>query len=187
MSRRASAADVVAAVTRLGSGFVGIDGYGASGKTSLAALVAAAVPGVAVVHIDDFASPSIPDWDWTRFDEQVVAPLIAGRVARYQRWDWPTDSGAEWHDIAPGSVVIVEGVSSTRHEVRAPWSLTVWVACPLDVRLARALARWSLERRSLSEVMPRWLEDWIPSEDAYVARESPIARVDLIVDGTAGE
>ena len=175
--RRASAADVVAEVRGLRAGFVGIDGYGGAGKTTLAAQVSAAVPQAVVVHIDDFAAPSIPEWDWPRFRAQVLAPLLAGRPARYQRWDWATDTGAEWHDIPAGGLVVVEGVSSTRREVGAPWALTVWVDAPFETRLARALARDG------ADLMARWLDDWIPSEDAYVAREDPMARVDLIVDG----
>ena len=177
--RRASARQVVAAVAALDAGFVGIDGYGASGKTTLAAAVAAAVPHAVVVHIDDFAAPAIAEWDWDRFRAQVLLPLLAGRPARYQRWDWATDSGAEWHNIEPGSLVVVEGVSATRREVGAPWALTVWVDAPLDVRLQRALARDG------ATMLPRWLEQWIPSEQAYVAEQDPLARVDLVVDGVS--
>jgi uridine kinase len=158
-----------------------VDGYGASGKTSFTAQVADAIAGIEVVHIDDFASPSIPEWDWERFREQVLLPLSAGLPAHYQRWDWPTDSGAEWHDIAAHRPVLVEGVSSTRREVGADWDLTIWIDAPLDVRLARAL------ERDGDEMLSRWLDDWIPSEDAYVARENPAARVDLIVSGVPDE
>jgi uridine kinase len=156
---------------------VGVDGYGGAGKTTLAARLAAAVPGAVVVHIDDFAASDIAEWDWDRFRAQVLMPLLAGRPARYQRWDWPTDRGAEWHDVPPGRLVIVEGVSSTRREVAAPWDLTIWVDAPLEERLRRAV------ERDGAAMLPKWLEDWIPSENAYVARENPTARVDLIVSG----
>ena len=159
--------------------WIGLDGRGAAGKSTLAAEIAAAVPDAAVVHIDDFASPRIPEWDWERFDVQVVTPLLAGRPARYQRWDWATDAGAEWHAIEPGRVVVVEGVSATRREVRVPWALTVWVDAPRDVRLRRAA------ERDGAAMLPRWLDDWLPSEEAYVARERPQQRVDVVVDGAA--
>jgi uridine kinase len=174
---------VIAAVRRIAATragqtrWIGIDGCGGAGKSTLAEQVAAAVPAVAVVHIDDFAGPRIPEWDWARFDAQVVRPLTAGRPARYQRWDWDTDAGAEWHDIAPGAVVVVEGVSSTRREVRAPWALTVWVEASRQTRLRRA------RERDGEALLPRWLQDWMPSEDAYVAREHPQDRVDLVVSG----
>lgn len=158
--------------------WVGVDGCGAAGKTSLAGTIAAAVPDAVVVHVDDFSGPRIREWDWPRFDAQVVRPLLAGRPARYQRWDWDADRGAEWHDVPPGRTVVVEGVSSTRREVAVPWDLTIWVDAPREVRLARA------RERDGAAMLARWLEDWMPSEEAYVARERPAERVDLVVSGT---
>ncbi|HEY8302132.1 MAG TPA: hypothetical protein VIG48_09545 [Jatrophihabitans sp.] len=180
--RHASADEAIAAARALPADrtrFIGIDGHGGAGKSSLAARIAAALPGAVVVHADDFAAPSVPEWDFARFNAQVVQPLLAARPAHYQRWDWRTDTGAEWHDIPVGVAVIVEGVSSTRREVAAPWDLTVWVDTSEDVRLARALDRDG------PDLMATWREVWIPSENAYVARERPQERVDLVVSGTA--
>lgn len=176
--RRASADDAIAAARALPTDrtrYIGIDGHGAAGKSTLAARMAAAVPGAVVVHADDFASPSVPEWDHARFRAQVLVPLLAGRPGHYQRWDWDCDTGTEWHDVPVGAAMILDGVSSTRREVDAPWDLTIWVDAPEDVRLARALERDGLER------MGTWHTLWIPEENAYVARERPQQRVDLIV------
>jgi uridine kinase len=178
--RRVDAAEVVAAVRALPRGrttLVGIDGYGGSGKSTLAALIAEAVPDAVVVRADDFASPSVPEWDHARFRAQVLVPLLDGRPARYQRWDWHADAGAEWHDIPVGALLIVEGVSSTRSELAAPWDLTIWVEAPEELRLARAL------ERDGPDMLPTWLSVWLPEENAYVVRERPQDRVDLIVPG----
>jgi len=32
--------------------------------------------------------------------------------------------------------------------------------------------------------MARWFDDWIPSEQAYIAAQRPQERVDLVVSGT---
>lgn len=181
MPRRVSRAEAIAVLARLPldrTVFVGIDGFGGSGKTSLAAAVAAAVPEAEIVHVDDFWGPSVPEWQWWRFNEQVAEPLLAGRVARYQVWDWSEDVGGEWVEVPPGRLVVVEGVSSTRGEVPVPWDLVIWVDAPRQVRLERAL------ERDGSAMLPRWLDDWMPSEEAYAARERPAERADLIVDGT---
>jgi uridine kinase len=180
VSQRDAIAQIAAvAAARTGETvFVGIDGYGGSGKSTFAALVHQAIPAAVVVHIDDFAAPFVPEWDWHRFRGQVLLPLLAGRPARYQRWDWATDRGAEWHDIPAGRAVLVEGVSSTRREVDAPWAITIWVDTPRDVRLERAV------ERDGEAMLSTWLDVWLPSEDAYVARENPAARADLVVSGT---
>lgn len=183
MSERVDPASAVAAVRAVcaarggTSAFVAVDGCGASGKTSFAAECAAAVPELVVVHVDDFAGPTIPEWDWGRMQTQLVDPLLAHRPARYQRWGWDADRGGEWCEVPPGLPVLIEGVSSRRRELRVPWALTIWIDVPRSVRLDRAVARDG------PELLERWLTDWMPSEDAYVAREDPAAHVDLVVNG----
>lgn len=163
---------------RTGTRWVGIDGCGASGKTTLAARLHAALPGSVVVHVDDFARPGVPTWERDRFAAQLLAPLAAGRTARFQRWDWSSDSGQEWIEVPPGQIVLVEGVSSTDVRLEVDWAVTIWVDAPLEVRLGRALARDG------EAMMPTWLEQWIPEEDAYVAAQQPQDRVDLVVSGS---
>jgi hypothetical protein len=158
-----------------GTRWVGVDGKGASGKTTLAAAVAAAVPGAVVVHVDDFARPSVPTWERDRFVAQVLEPLRAGRPARYERWDLEADVSLGWADVPVGVPVVVEGVSSTDVRLGVPWDLTLWVELPSQVRLARALARDGEEMRQ------RWVDEWMPSEDAYEAEQRPQDRVDAVV------
>lgn len=185
MPRKVPADDAVAEVVRLADAapadtvWIGVDGRAGSGKTTFAARLAAVVPRVRVVHVDDFSGPREQTWDWRRFDQQVAAPLRGGRSARYQRWDWDRDEGAEWWDVEPGAVVVVEGVSALRSEVTVPWSLRIWVDAAREVRLRRAL------ERDGPALMPRWLNEWMPSEEAYIAREEPRGRCDIVLDGSA--
>jgi uridine kinase len=182
-AQHAARSEVVAAVRGVADAhpdrtvFVGIDGFGGAGKSTLATAIAERVSRAVVVRVDDFWGPNIAEWDWLRFRAQLLEPLLAARPARYQVWNWVDDVGGEWVEVAPGRVVVVEGVSSTRTEAGVPWDLTVWVEAPRDVRLARAL------ERDGPDLMRRWLDDWMPSEEAYAARERPRDRVDLVVDG----
>lgn len=160
---------------RTGTRWVGIDGKGASGKTTLAARVAAAVPRAVVVHVDDFARPSVETWERERFVEQVLVPLRAGRPAHYERWDFATDASLGWASVPVCVPVVVEGVSSTDVRLRVPWDVTLWVDVPRAVRLARALAR---DGEAMRE---QWVERWMPAEDAYEAAQRPQDRADAIV------
>jgi len=168
------AAVVAALAGRTGTRWVGIDGSGASGKTTLATRIAAALPAAAVVHNDDFARPGLVGWDRDRFVLQVLEPLLAGRPGHYQRWDFETDTGAEWHTVPVGVPVIVEGVSSTDARLPVPWDFTIWIEVPRAVRHAR------IAERDGPALRHRWLTDWLPSEDAYIAAQHPQDRVDLV-------
>jgi hypothetical protein len=158
-----------------GTRWVGIDGKGASGKTTLAAAVVATLLDAVVVHVDDFARPSVETWERDRFVAQVLTPLAAGRPARYERWDWGSDASRGWHEVPAGVPVVVEGVSSTDVRLGVPWDVTLWVEVPAEVRLARAPARGG-------EVMrEQWVDAWMPAEDAYEAAQRPQDRVDAVV------
>lgn len=160
-----------------GTVLVAIDGAGGAGKSTLAASIAEQLDSARIVCLDDFARPSAPGWDRDRFRRQVLSPLLAGQNACYQRWDWPTDAGAEWHRVPADSIVIIEGVSSTRSELGDCWDLTIWVDTPRSIRLERGLQRDGEAMRS------QWTEVWMPEEDAYVAAQRPAERADLLING----
>ena len=176
---RAAAVDAVLArlPQRSGTRWIGVDGKGAAGKTTLAQQIAAALPGAVIVQIDDFARPDLRGWDRERFIAQVLEPLISGRPATYQRWDFERNDGADWRQVPTGVPVVVEGVSSTDVRLGVPWDVTVWVDVPREVRLRRAT------ERDGPEMLERWLTDWMPSEDEYEAAQQPQRRVDLVVLG----
>jgi uridine kinase len=174
---------VVGAVRRIAersprdAAFVGIDGLGGSGKTTLAEAIRAAVPRSVVVPTDDFQGEGIAEWDWPRMRRDVVAPLLAGRAAEYEiRW-WGETIGRGWRTVPVDAVVIIEGVSATRSEFEVPWALTVWVDAEVAVRRRRIAGRDGLSTAKT------WRLHWWPSEQNYISRERPQERVDLIVTG----
>ncbi|MDP9093775.1 MAG: hypothetical protein M3N95_12800 [Actinomycetota bacterium] len=183
MPRRVSQSQAVREAVRVAAKvpqrtvWIGVDGPGGAGKSTLARRIAAAIERAVVVAIDDFSGPRHAEWDIERLREQLTTPLTRGLPARFQRWDWRRDEGMDWVEVLPGTVVIIEGVSATRSEVTVPWALTIWVDCPVDLRRARTL------ERDGAALAGRWLADWIPSEEAYFRAQRPQARAHLIVRG----
>lgn len=164
-------------VTRhLGSALIAIDGLGGSGKTYLTQWLVSEL-GSTRLCSDDFSRPGAPQWDWERFREQVLAPLIRGEGAAYQRYDWEADRLAEWHQIEPSGIVIAEGVSILRVELGDPWDVKVWVECPYEIRLARGIARDG------EDIWTTGANEWMPEEDAYLVTQKPQERADYIVLG----
>lgn len=161
---------------------VGVDGCGASGKSAVAAWIGRELAAATTVHVDDFYLPEGGDavgahFDWRRLDREVLGPLTAGRPARYQVFDWSRSSLGEWREVPSAGAVVVEGVTAIRRELARYYDLTIWVECPRALRLARGLARDGEGARA------RWVEDWMPAEDRYVAEHRPEERADLVVDG----
>ena len=165
---------------------VGIDGRGGAGKSSLADALAALDSAVTVVRMDDFYTPEPrrdeigASIDWRRVIEQVVGPLTRERPGRYQRFDWDDHRLEEWHDVAVGGIVILDGVYSTRRELAGYLSYRIWVEVPRAVGMERGIARDGETSR------PWWENEWMPDEDRYVEDQRPADSADLIVDGSTG-
>jgi uridine kinase len=158
---------------------VGVDGFGAAGKSTLAQEIAAELPGSVVIAVDDFGRAGLRGWDRDLFTVQVLRPLLAGQPGRYQRWDLNSDTGTDWIEVPAGGPVIIEGVSATDQRLAVPWDVTLWLDVAADVRWRRILQRDP-------ELLDRWRTDWLPSERAYAAAQQPMARVDLVVSMAAG-
>jgi uridine kinase len=175
---------------------VGIDGCGGSGKTNFAEALQGALEsvssGVMTVHMDDFyrLSPTqhsgIRDQfadgviAWQEVKDQVLIPLSQNRPGRYRRFDWLTNTLAEWCEVPIGGIVIVEGIRSLQGSLAAFYDHRIWVDCPRPIRLARGVARDGEEARR------RWENVWMPAEDRYVENYRPEDTADLTVDGSGG-
>jgi len=160
---------------RPGTRWVGVDGLGAAGKTTLAARLVKALPGAVVVHVDDFAHPEVPTWQRDRFVAEVLRPLLAGRAARYRPADLVTGALGPAVVVPTGVPLVVEGVSSTDVRLGVPWDLTIWLEVPQAERRRR------IEARDPPELLERWRSDWWPQEEAYVRAQRPAERADLVV------
>ncbi len=168
--------------------FVGIDGPGASGKSTLAGQLVAAMGDAYLVHVDDFYLPSsrrhgrlgevAPSFDLSRLAEQVVLPGSAGEALRYQRYDWMQDELTQWIEVPGGAPVVLEGVFCLAAELRNAYTFKIWCRADPMLRLTRGLARDGEEARSM------WVDVWMPAENEYAASQHPERIADLVVDSS---
>lgn len=154
---------------------VALDGPAGSGKTTLAARLAARLDAP-VVHMDDL----YPGWDGLAVGarhvaEEVLVPLSRRRPARYRRWDWYRDDYDGWVDVPPVPVLLIEGCGSGSTPGAAHLSMLLWVEAPHDVRRRRGIDRDGEGFR------PHW-ERWARQEDALFAAERTRERADLLID-----
>jgi uridine kinase len=174
---------------------IGIDAPGGAGKSTFSRSLRRVLPTATLVAMDDFFLPSyarLPaapsekpiggDFEWQRVQRQVLAPLACEQPAAYQRYDWDTDRLAEWHNIAPGGLVVVEGCYALHQALASYYDFTIWLECPRAIRVARGIARGGERVREI------WEHDWMVAEDRYVVAQHPRDRATLVVDssGTGG-
>lgn len=155
-----------------------VDGPAGSGKTTLAAAVAAARPGTTVLHLDDL----LAGWQGglprmvADLVADVLAPMTAGRPASPRRFDWHGNRFAGRATVPPGPLLVVEGVGAGSR-LTAPYrSALVWVEAPEPLRLARGLARDG------DAFAPHW-DAWAAREAVHFTREGTRARADLRLSG----
>ena len=153
---------------------VAVDGPGGAGKSSLAAYLARVLPAP-IIHTDDFASWNNPvDW-WPELFEKVLAPLAAGRSARYTHTSW---DGTKMKEVViePANFVVLEGVTASRAAFRPYLTYSIWIETSRELRLRRGLHRDGEGARA------DW-DRWMAQEDVYLDQEQPAEHADLILPG----
>jgi len=167
---------------------VGIDGAGAAGKSTVAAVLAGRL-GAAVVAMDDFYRPAAErrtpephgwgsDFDHDRLRAEVLEPLVAGRQARYGVYDWQEDRVRARARSVSRPIVLVEGIYVLQPSLRGFFDLALWIDAPREERLRRGLERDGEAERAT------WEQLWMPQEDRYMASVDARASADLILDGS---
>ena len=166
---------------------VAIDGGGGAGKSTLARGISEEFAGfVSTVRCDDFyrpldssaCSPAVAYekyFDWRRLRDEALLPLRAGKTARYQRYDWSTDRLAEWIELEPREIVVLEGVFSMRPELRDLIDVAIFIETPRDERIHRMASR--------PQTDSSWMERWLAAEDWYFEQVAAHRSADLILEG----
>lgn len=164
-----------------------LEGGSASGKTTLAALLAELYPDCRVFHMDDFflrpeqrtaerlAEPG-GNVDYERFLEEVLLPLARGETVRYRPYDCHTGTVGGPVPMAPGALNIVEGAYSMHPALAGYYDLSAFL------RISPELQRARIERRNDPEARERFFSTWIPLEQRYFEAMDPEGRCDLILE-----
>jgi uridine kinase len=171
---------------------IAIDGHGAAGKSTIAAAVVQQT-GAGLVHTDDFfdARPEVGGpaaraphderglsgyYDWRRLRAEALEPLRAGRPAEFRRFDWERGSGLDGTvSVAPGRLIVLEGVFSASPELSDLVDRSVFVDTPEPERLRRLRAQTTPSE---------WDDAWLRAEQAYFGLIRQPSSFDLIVSGT---
>ena len=189
MLQHCRVADIAQLAAGLGCAIrIGIDGPGASGKSTLASALAELLPEAVLLEGDGFYRPESDSkrsevevgglYDLERLATQVLIPHSEGLELLYQRYDWESGILGDWVHVARKTPLIVDGVYSTHQELRDFYDLRIWVSAPRATRLARGIERDGEDARN------KWVDVWMPAEDRYAAEQRPQDHAHLILDGS---
>ncbi|MBO4213272.1 MAG: hypothetical protein J5894_04075 [Clostridia bacterium] len=163
---------------------VAIDGRCAAGKTTFAEELKLAT-GCTVFHTDDyFLRPeqrvderlSTPggNFDRERFLKEVLRPLSSGEDSVvFRKFDCKTMTLGEPVTVVPADVVVVEGAYSCHPDLFGFYDLRVFLSVSKDEQISRISAR------NGADGLQKFLEKWIPMEEAYFSAFDVEHRCDI--------
>ncbi|MEU6379742.1 hypothetical protein [Streptomyces sp. NPDC046909] len=153
---------------------IAVDGHAGSGKSTFAALLAAALGDAPVLHLDDIASHD-ELFDWTgRLLTQVVEPLSRGESAHYAPYDWHTRRFGPPRTLPPAPVILVEGVGAGRRALRPHLARLLWMELPHEESWTRGRSRDGEEQRDF------WA-GWVRAELEHFSEDPSRPFADLLV------
>lgn len=152
--------------------FLAIDGRCGSGKSTLAGILSERYPA-GVIHMDDFflrpeqrtqerLAETGGNIDYERFLREAAEPIRRRSTSfSYRKYDCGVQRLTDEIPVCSGELIIVEGVYSCHPVFGRLYDLTVF----LDVD--RTEQRRRLAKRCTEALYRRFVEEWIPKEEAY--------------------
>ncbi len=167
---------------------IAIDGMAASGKTTLAASLAARFSSSTVFHMDDFTIPledrfegyfdaQLSNADIGRFDREVLSPLLEGKGACYRPYACHPVPGFLAPVTVPANtcLVIVEGAYCLHDRLFDRYDLRVLSLISKNTQRSRILAR------NGEAQLRRFESTWIPMENRHIESRRLRERCDVVL------
>ena len=162
-----------------------LDGRCGSGKTTLAAQLAAQFPRSITVHTDDFYLPPasrVANWeqipcanmDLERLRAQVLTPARAGQPVAYRAYSCREGAFCPTQLLTPQPLVLVEGSYSCHPTLADCYDLKVFVTCSKEEQARRLQAREGGR-------YPNFVRRWIPLEEGYFASYRIEESADIVI------
>ncbi len=181
---------------------IGIDGIGASGKSTFAAAVARSVPDrpVLVLHLDDFFAPTrirhrrgrhsaegfwLDAYDYDALIAWALKPLHPGGDGRYRPGCYDRETGEratpDQLQAPADALVLVEGTFAHRAELASWWDFSVFLDIPFTLSAERMAGRNQLGGEDADALVRRYRD----AQRLYFAAAEPWRQAGLVIDNRA--
>lgn len=162
-----------------------IEGGSASGKTTLAAILAE-IYDATVFHMDDFflrREQRTPERyseiggnvDRERFLDEVLLPLGQGETVSYRRFDCSSFELSDPITVTPKRLTVIEGAYSMHPSLSEHYDLSVFL------KISPELQRERIIKRNGERMAERFFCEWIPLESVYFEKLNIANRCDISI------
>lgn len=164
---------------------IAIDGRCASGKTTLAKMLAKELP-CPFVSCDDFFLPPEKrteerlseiggNMERERLYKEVLSPFLKGKAVRYRPFACKTASYGEEILLPKSNILIVEGAYSCHSELWACYDLHIFLIVSKEEQRKRILKR-------SPDNADDFFAKWIPMEECYLADGRVAKNAELVFE-----
>ena len=127
---------------------IGISGFGGSGKSTFAKVLASQLK-VNCIGIDSFFKSKDTSeyqlwniFDFKRLEEEVLKPYLSRECKiSYGEFNWEENKVLKKSTIITNGLLIIEGVGIFRPEINNYFSYSIWIDCPIDIAIERGKKR----------------------------------------------
>lgn len=162
---------------------IGIEGFGGSGKSTIANKLADLLGSSSVVSIDDFIiKQNIIEDDWdkqafdrTRLEREVLIPARSRKEVMYRRLIWDTDTLSDPIQLPKVDYLIVEGISCYHPSIANYYDYKIWVNTPIEIAKQRG------QKRDAGNENEKHWDLWARNDLAYQQKYHPEQVADFTV------
>lgn len=149
---------------------IAIDGNSGSGKTTLASVLSTHFD-CTVFTMDDFFLPASRktrdrlaepggNVDYERFNKLMTSIRKVAKI-KFSRFNCKTQSYEKESDIDLHDIIIIEGVYSLHPKLNIEYDIKVFLEIDHALQIKR------IEARNGSQMLQKFITEWIPLEDVY--------------------
>ena len=162
---------------------IAIEGFGGSGKSTIAEKLKEALKNTYVINIDDFiVKEKILEQSWdkggfdrSRLEQQVLIPVTTGQDATYQKLMWETNTLSDPIAVPKTDYLIIEGISSYHPDIAKYYDFKIWVDTPVEIAKERGRAR-----DGDNENAQHW-DLWAENDLGYQQKYHPEELADFVI------
>ncbi|MCL2077634.1 MAG: hypothetical protein FWH08_04420 [Oscillospiraceae bacterium] len=165
-----------------------IDGYGGSGKTTLAGRIVDILKAN-LVSTDDVCWYSDPThWDGEMLNG-IIQPWLNGKNVAYKPTGWVKENRQGFIEVDSSKPLVIEGMGACRKTLRKFATYSVWVDAEPDIARTRVIKRdiAAGENGGTLESVTKFTDWWDSLVHPFLLEEKPWKHVNIIVSGAQSD